>query len=252
MAEKQLKEHAEELEKSNEELQNFANVASHDLQEPLRKIEAFSSRLQQRYSDKLEDEGNQYVERMQVAATRMRTLINDLLSYSRLSSNELKREKCDLNKITKGILDDLEIKISETNATINIGELPTIEGSPTLLRQLIQNILTNSLKFQREGVEPVIKITAEIHQSPPPSLKEASKPYCEIVISDNGIGFEQKHADQIFGIFKRLHGRSAYDGTGIGLATCRKVVERHGGTIKAYGTPNVGAEFHIKIPLHPA
>lgn len=249
MSEQRLTEHAEELEKTNAELQNFAYVASHDLQEPLRKIESFGSRLQKRCGDELGESGLQYLERMQDAATRMRTLINDLLTYSRLSSKEVELEWCDLNQIAREVVSDLEINIAETQATVSLDELPLLEASPTQMRQLFQNLFTNALKFTRPDVKPVVQVSARTFNKNPADVPGATRRVCEIVISDNGIGFDAKYADQIFGIFQRLHGRAAYEGTGIGLATCRRVVERHGGTIQAVGTLGEGAAFHIELPM---
>jgi len=248
-AEQRLREHAADLERRNRELQDFAYVASHDLQEPLRKIEAFGDRLQTRYAGDLDESGQLYIERMQSAAGRMRTLIDDLLSYSRVSTREEPVEQCDLNRIAADVVSDLEIAIGENDAQIKIGNLPTVAGTPTHMRQLLQNLISNALKFSREGVQPEVSITGQYISEADPDNPGAERDLCEITVADNGIGFEEKYAQQIFGIFQRLHGRSAYEGTGIGLATCRKIIERHRGTIEAHGVPGEGATFQIRLPV---
>lgn len=250
-AEERLKRHADELEKRNQELQVFAYVASHDLQEPLRKIEAFGGRLKKKYGEQIGPDGQQYLDRMDDAARRMRQLIEDLLAYSRVTDRGGEFESCDLNEILEGVLSDLEIRISETEATIDAEPLPTISAAPILMRQLLQNIIGNSLKFVAEGRNPVTRITSREITLEHPDNPRKSLPGLEIEISDNGIGFEQKYADQIFGIFQRLHGRTEFDGTGIGLATCRRITERHGGEIEAVGRPGEGATFLIRLPFTP-
>lgn len=250
-AEERLKRHADELEKRNQELQVFAYVASHDLQEPLRKIEAFGGRLKKKYSEKIGPDGQQYLDRMDDAARRMRQLIEDLLAYSRVTDRGGEFESCDLNEVLEGVLSDLEIRISETGATIEADPLPTISAAPILMRQLLQNIIGNSLKFLAEDRAPITRIKCRDYRLEHPDNPRKSLPGIEIEIADNGIGFEQKYADQIFGIFQRLHGRTEFDGTGIGLATCRRIVERHGGDVEAVGRPGEGATFLIRLPNKP-
>lgn len=250
-AEERLKRHADELEKRNQELQVFAYVASHDLQEPLRKIEAFGGRLKKKYSDKIGPDGQQYLDRMDDAARRMRQLIEDLLAYSRVTDRGGEFESCDLNIVLEGVLSDLEIRITETEAQIEFDKLPIISAAPILMRQLLQNIIGNSLKFMAEGKQPHTRITCKKCRLPHPDNPRKSLKAIEIEITDNGIGFEQKYADQIFGIFQRLHGRTEFDGTGIGLATCRRIVEGHGGEIEAVGRPGEGATFLIRLPVTP-
>lgn len=252
IAELRLREHANELESRNKELQNFAYVASHDLQEPLRKIEAFSDRLTRRCSAELGDDGLQYLGRMQNAAGRMRLLIDDLLAYSRVATKEAKFGACDLNELIAGVLDDLEVRIDETQCAFEIDDMPVIDASIIQMRQLFQNLISNSLKFIKPDVKPVITIKVEPFKETDSFNPGLTIDMIKIVLQDNGIGFEQKYADQIFGIFQRLHGRSSYEGTGIGLATCRRIAERHNGRIDAFGVPDEGARFEIALPVRRA
>jgi len=239
-------EYTRKLERSNRELVDFAYVASHDLQEPLRKIEAFGDRLVRKYLDVLPEEGQMFVNRMQSAASRMRQLINDLLSYSRVTTAAAPFVKVSLKDVLSGVLSDLQIRIEETSATIDIGDLPTIEADAMQMRQLFQNLIGNALKFRRKDVTPSVKITAQVTTSHDLLLEG---PAAVITIADNGIGFDQQFKEQIFVIFQRLHSRTEYEGTGIGLATCRKIVERHVGHIDAVGRPGEGSTFIITLPL---
>ncbi len=242
-----LQAHAHRLEISNRELQEFAYVASHDLQEPLRKIEAFSDRLIRKYGKTLPEDGQMFIDRMQNAAGRMRQLITALLSYSRISTKTHEFDQVDLEAALKDVMSDLSVRIEEVKGEIKHTPLPSIEADPTQVRQLFQNLLSNALKFHKPGVAPLISISAVVQPSPMP----IDHPTGQIVltIQDNGIGFDNAYKDQIFKIFQRLHGRLEYDGTGIGLATCRKIVDRHGGTIDADGTPGVGTKFTIVLPV---
>lgn len=246
-SEKRLEEHADELEIRNQELQNFAHIASHDLQEPLRKIEAFGGRLRRKYQDSVGDDGVMYMERMEDAAKRMRQLIEDLLSYSRIRTRGESFEPCDLNKVMENVLSDLEIRLDETGAVIEVCDMPEIHGSEVQMHQLLLNLVSNALKFSREDVAPKVTIAVTTQEIADPEVPGTYHPYLEIEIKDNGIGFEQKYAEQIFGIFQRLHGRTEFEGTGIGLATCLKIAERHGGTIEAFGEPGVGATFKVTL-----
>lgn len=236
-----------QLEKSNKELEEFAYIASHDLQEPLRKVRAFGDRLNQKYGDILAGQGKEYLDRMQNAAGRMQVLIQSLLEYSRITSKAQKFEPVNLETVVEEVLSDLEIRLEQVKGQVEVGDLPVIHGDPVQMRQLFQNLIGNALKFHREGVTPFIRITGKVLQE----AGEASLPvrYCEIRVADNGIGFDQKYVDRIFGIFQRLHGRTEYEGTGIGLSVCRKIVERHGGTIIAESSPDAGATFIIKLPI---
>ena len=242
----ELRRHARKLEESNRELEEFAYVASHDLQEPLRKIETFGDRLQSKYGEELPDTGKEYISRMQNATGRMRQLINDLLSYSRVTTKAKPFEMIDLSQHIDGVCSDLQMRIEETEAEVNYEGLPSIAADPTQLRMLLQNLIGNALKFQRPDVKPVVTITADILTGDA-SIGQADR--CQLIIADNGIGFNNKYKAQIFTIFQRLHGRNEYEGTGIGLATCRKIVERHNGIIDAEGVEDEGAKFIITMPV---
>ena len=242
-----LQAHAQRLEISNRELQEFAYVASHDLQEPLRKIEAFSDRLIRKYGKTLPEDGQMFVDRMQNAAGRMRQLITALLSYSRVTTKTNELAKVDLNLALKEVLSDLQIRIEEAKAEVRFGELPVIEADPTQIRQLLQNLLSNALKFRKADQTPVIEVAASTRPSSMPL--DFPQGEIELTIRDNGIGFDNAYKDQIFKIFQRLHGRMEYEGTGIGLATCRKIVDRHSGTIDADGRPGIGTTFTVVLPV---
>jgi signal transduction histidine kinase len=248
LAEEALRDYAARLERSNRELQDFASIASHDLQEPLRKIEAFGDRLVARCGAELSEAGRLYVERMQDAAGRMRLLINDLLTYSRVTTTARPFAPVDLGRIAREVMSDLQVAIEQADARIVLGDLPVIEADATQMRQLLQNLLSNALKFRREGRVPEVRLTARLFTPDRPEHRAAAPLLCEISVADNGIGFKQVYADRILGIFQRLHGRSEYPGTGIGLATCRKILERHGGTIVAFGRPGEGATFVCTLP----
>ena len=249
--EEALARKAAELARSNAELEQFAYVASHDLQEPLRKIQAFGDRLKSKCDAVQLQEGRDYLERMQNAAARMQTLINDLLTFSRIISATQPFVPVDLAAVTKEVLTDLELRIEQTKAHIEVGPLPTIEADPLQMRQLLQNLVGNGLKFQPAKSQPVIKITGQIVKSPFAGGPEGSPDdeVCELVVQDNGIGFDEKYSDKIFAMFQRLHGRSEYEGTGVGLAVCRRITDRHGGTINARSTPGQGASFIATLPV---
>ncbi len=238
LAQERLKETAEELKRSNEELERFASVASHDLQEPLRKIQAFGDRLQAKCGDVLSEQGRDYLERMQNAAARMRTLINDLLTFSRVTTRGQPFSPVDLAQVAREVLSDLEVRIGQTGARVDVGDLPTVDADSTQMRQLFQNLIGNALKFQLEGKTPHVQIRA---------VRRDADAMWEITVQDNGIGFDAKHAERIFGIFQRLHGRGEYEGTGIGLAVCEKIIARHGGAIEARGVPGEGATFVVSL-----
>lgn len=235
-----IQRHSQELARSNQDLQDFAYAASHDLQEPLRKIQAFGDRLQARYADQLDARGLDYLQRMQQAATRMQTLIVDLLAYSRVTTQARPFMPVDLNQVLTAVLTDLDMRLEETKATIQLDPLPTIDADSTQMAQLFLNLLSNALKFTAPDRPPVI----HIHSQP------ADRNYYTIMISDNGIGFDEKYLDRIFGVFQRLHGREEYSGTGVGLAICQKIVKRHNGHITAQSTPGAGATFIITLPAY--
>ncbi|CAN5241175.1 hypothetical protein BH09BAC1_BH09BAC1_03230 [soil metagenome] len=247
-----LKRRAIELESINKELELFAYAASHDLQEPLRKLRAFGDRLNQKYADKLDDQGRDYLSRMDSASTRMQILIDDLLAYSRLSRNKDEMQPIDLNVLIEEVLSDLEQVITEKGINIERDNLPTVIAVPGQLRQLFQNLLSNAFKFTKEGVAPKVTISCTTAKGRDLVWKddlETLSKYYVIVVKDNGIGFEQQYAEKIFSMFQRLHGRSDYPGTGIGLALCKKIVENHEGIIRATGTENEGAIFTIVLPV---
>lgn len=246
--EQELKNKITDLQKSNDELEQYAYVASHDLQEPLRKIRSFGSYLQDTQSNKLDEKGQQLLDKIMSAADRMSLLIKDILSYSSLKKKS-DFIPVDLNEIVKTVQQDLDLLIIQKNAIVKCEVLPTIEAVPLQMTQLFYNLLTNSLKFAKENEPPLIKIACT-QLSPGEKKSSFSKQmnYYEIVLSDNGIGFDQAHADQIFGLFKRLNNRQVYPGTGIGLSLCKKVVENHNGEIYATGKEGDGASFHIFLP----
>lgn len=237
-AEEKLQHTLDELKRSNRELEEFAYVASHDLQEPLRKVMTFGDRLKTKYSEHLDDKGRDYIDRMQNAAERMQSLINDLLSYSRVTSKAKPFERVDLNTVAKEVIEDLEVRIKPDIDRIDIVELPVIEADPRQMHQLFHNLLSNALKFRRPGAPSIVKVACTM-----------TSDTCNIEVSDNGVGFDEKHADSIFGIFKRLHSRSEYEGTGVGLAICKKIAERHNGNIVASSPPGQGAIFNVTLPV---
>ena len=239
-----------ELQKMNKELESFAYISSHDLQEPLRKIQTFALYLLEKEEKNLSETGKDFFGRIQKSAQRMQTLIQDLLAYSRNNSTERKLEKTDLNKIMAEVIDDLKEELKEKNATIEVNQLSTADVIPFQFRQLMYNLISNSLKFSIPEILPHIKIECEIadgnkfnHEKLSPQHK-----YCHIKVSDNGIGFAQKYSEQIFELFQRLHGRNEYHGTGIGLSIVRKIVDNHKGIIDANGELNKGATFDIYFP----
>ena len=242
--EETLAQKAAELTRSNAELEQFAFVASHDLQEPLRKIQAFGDRLKVKCEGTQSGEVKDYLDRMQNAAARMRTLINDLLAFSRVIRSSEPFVQVDLAVVTREVLSDLEVRVERTGAKIEAGLLPTIEADPMQMRQLLLNLISNALKFQPPGGTPVIKLTSRL-------LNAASgEPLCELSVQDNGIGFDEKYLDKIFAVFQRLHGRTEYEGTGVGLAVCRRIVDRHHGSIVAHSRPGEGATFLVTLPVH--
>ncbi|NQZ09160.1 MAG: hypothetical protein HRT35_18540 [Algicola sp.] len=226
------------LTQSNAELEKFAYIASHDLQEPLRKIQAFGDRLHKRLENIDDEKAIDYIDRMQKSSTRLRSLIDDLLKFSRVGSEEYTFKDTNLNEVLKNVIDDLHISIVEKSAQINIAELPTILGESKILYQVFLNILSNGLKFTKADQAPIITISCQ-------QVLKANTKYWQIKIQDNGIGFEQQYADKIFEVFQRLHGRSQYAGTGIGLAICKKIVEKHNGLIYVESELDKGACFVV-------
>lgn len=243
-AEERAEMAAVELRRSNAELEKFAYVASHDLQEPLRKIQAFGDRLRTKFREQLAEQGKDFVDRMLASATRMRRLIEDLLSFSRITTKQQPFSQVDLNEVAAGVLSDLEHAITHSQGRVEIGPLPTIEADPVQMRQLFQNLIANGLKFRKPDTPPVVRVTAKVESSP-------SGPVCRLSFADNGIGFDEIYTDRIFELFQRLHGRNEYEGTGIGLAVCRKIIERHGGTITTQSRPGEGATFTVTLAKGP-
>ena len=249
-AEQELKIYAAKLLQSNRELEDFGRVASHDLQEPLRKIQAFGDRLKVKCGEALSDQGRDYLERMQQAASRMQTLINDLLTFSRVTTKAQPFVPVNLTLVAQEVLADLEVRIEQTSGCVEVGSLPTIEAEPTQMRQLLQNILGNALKFHRNDQAPGVKLYSQSQGSQQDCVIYSSgEQLCQIVVEDNGIGFDEKYLDRIFTVFQRLHGRTEYAGSGVGLAVCRRIAERHGGSITAKSIPGQGATFFITLPL---
>jgi signal transduction histidine kinase len=251
--ESQLQQFTAELQRSNQDLEQFAYVASHDLQEPLRKIRAFGDRLTAKYQTILEDQGSDYVARMQSAAARMQILIEELLSFSRVSRPGIFSENLDVNEIVAEIKDDLETQIRREQATLVLGKLPNIRGERSQIKRLLQNLISNSIKFHKAGTGSRVEVTGSVVRGgdaqnefnvPMPKLK-----YARIEVKDDGIGFDEKYNEKIFTIFQRLHGRTEYEGTGIGLAICRKIVANHGGLITARSAENKGSVFIVILPI---
>jgi PAS domain S-box-containing protein len=230
-----------ELQQSNADLQKFAHVASHDLSEPVRKIHMLADRLKEEDGDKLSENGRFYVERINSAADRMSNMIEGVLEYSVLTNLEQSSEIIDLGDVIKKIEEDLEIVIQQKQVKLEYNELPVLEGVPTLIYQLFYNLIKNSVKFSRTDTTPVITITAE-------TFIKGNNLFHKIVVADNGIGFSNEEAERIFSSFTRLHSKDKYEGTGLGLALCRNITERHGGTITAAGEKGKGAVFTITLP----
>jgi PAS domain S-box-containing protein len=238
------------LENSNHDLQQFASVASHDLQEPLRKIQIYSNFLLEKHSIEFTPPAKRYLDKIITSSERMRLLIQDILSFSRLSENDNSFELTDLNLLTNDLLKDFELMIEEKNAKVTVGELPTIEVNPGQMRQVFQNILSNALKFSRTEAAPEISVTGKrICDNNYKSEAQADGPYACIHIKDNGIGFDEKYVENVFTLFKRLHTKDKYEGTGIGLAITKRIIEKHNGHILAHSTEGAGAEFIIVLPV---
>jgi PAS domain S-box-containing protein len=244
LAELTLQKQAKELARSNSELEQFAYVASHDLQEPLRKIQAFGDRLKIKCADSLSEDGRDYLGRMQNAAARMQTLIHDLLALSRVATHPQPFAAVDLHAVAWDVVSDLESRIEQMGGRVELGALPAVMADRLQMSQLLQNLIGNALKFHKPGQRPVVQVHAE--------AVAGETPLCRLVVEDNGIGFDEKYQERIFQVFQRLHGRNEYEGSGIGLAICRKIAERHGGSITAESKPGMGAKFIVMLPCLPA
>ena len=240
-AENALNNILEELQRSNRDLEEFASIASHDLKEPLRKVTAFGERLKKHYGDLLGERGNDYLERMRSAAVRMQTLIDSLLILSRVTSKARPFQPVDLNGICAEVLRDLEIRIEQSVGKVNIAPLPTLPADPLQMRQLFQNLISNALKFHHPGRPPQVNISWTEESG-------ENGDFYEIRVKDSGIGFDNQYLERIFKPFQRLHTRSAYEGTGMGLAVCRRIVERHNGSLIAESQPDIGSTFLIQLP----
>jgi two-component system CheB/CheR fusion protein len=242
-----------ELQHSNKNLEQFAYIASHDMQEPLRKIRTYSSILQSRNKKDLPDGVTEMLTKIETSAERMSNLIKEVLNFSRILHHSGETfEKTDLNEIISEVLNDFDLLINDKHAVIHLERLPVIEAIPVQITQLFYNLVSNSLKFTKKGTDPIITISSKIVEGNDLGELTTLDPklsYCEITISDNGIGFDQKYADQIFLIFHRLHGRDQYTGTGIGLALCKTIVVNHNGEIFSVSHKNDGASFTIILPL---
>jgi light-regulated signal transduction histidine kinase (bacteriophytochrome) len=231
-----LQESNARLQATNDGLREFAYAASHDLQEPLRTVQSFAGLLERKYGDAFDDKGRYWLQVMVDGIQRMRVLIDDLLAYSRVGSNDV-RESVDTRALVTTLLDDMRASIAEAGAEIHVGDLPRVVASELELKQVFQNLISNGLKFRRPGVTPRVRIAAA-----------PADPGWSFTVADNGIGIDPAHYERIFGMFQRLHTREQYPGTGIGLALVKKIIERHGGTITVQSTPGEGTEFRFTIP----
>jgi signal transduction histidine kinase len=245
---------AEELARSNSELEQFASVASHDLQEPLRKIRMYCGRLPKRFGEGLPEEAASDLTRMASAAERMQRLIDDLLSFARVTSRKREFEAIDLGELAREVVGDLEARINELGAQVEIAALPIVSGDRAQMSQLLQNLISNALKFHRDGVPPLVRVRAQVAPAQAPRFAGESTAgnRCLITVEDNGIGFDPKYAERVFSAFERLHSRADYDGTGIGLSIARKIAWRHRGELTATSTPDVGSTFTLTLPLTQA
>jgi light-regulated signal transduction histidine kinase (bacteriophytochrome) len=236
-AEKRLRASAAELERSNRELEQFAYVASHDLQEPLRMVASYTQLLARRYQGKLDADADEFIEFAVEGARRMQELINDLLTYSRVGSRALELRSVEANRIVDRVIGDLGGAIRDSRASVTRDDLPTVQADPTQLEQLFQNLIANAIKFRRSDVAPQVHVSAK-----------RTRAAWSFEVRDNGIGIEQPYLERIFVLFQRLHSRAEYPGTGIGLAICKRIVERHGGMMTVRSQPGQGTVFEFTLP----
>jgi signal transduction histidine kinase len=245
---KQLLENIDQLEAKNKELDCFAYMASHDLQEPLRKIRIFSDRVSSKYGHELDGESKLYIDKIQSACSRMQNLINDIFTLSKISNTKEEMLDANMNQLLEEVIAEMDMMIHETNAKIIVDKIPDLQVNKSLIKRLFQNLITNSIKYAQKNLAPVIRISCKMETV---QLSNKSKPtkFCRIYLQDNGIGFDQQYAEQIFTMFKRLHANTEYEGTGIGLAICKKIVEEHQGFISAKSEIGVGTTFTISLPV---
>lgn len=250
---RQLLENIASLEQANKDLDRFAFMASHDLQEPLRKIRMFSDRLALRYNDMMDDDARTNIQRIHKAAERMQNLITDILTFSKISVDNAAFIDADMNALISEVLVDLDEEIKSKNGRVIVDDLPKLTVNPSLMKPLFHNLIGNALKYSKKDTSPVVKITSEISAQLNGKTAHGTSPkYCRIYVQDNGIGFDQKYAEEIFGMFKRLHHNSEFQGTGIGLALCKKIVEQHKGYISARSKINEGSTFIVSLPVQHA
>ncbi len=247
---RQLLENIASLESANKDLDRFAFMASHDLQEPLRKIRMFSDRLFLKYREVLDGDGKTNIHRIQKAAERMQNLITDILTFSKISVDKPAFVDSDMNSLIGEILVEMDEELKDKKANVIVEKLPSLCVNPSLMKPLFHNLIGNALKYRKKEIEPTIKITSDTTALLNGKTKELNTRYCRILVEDNGIGFDQKYAEEIFGMFKRLHHNTEFEGTGIGLALCKKIVEQHKGFISARSKINEGSTFIVSIPLH--
>jgi len=240
--EERVARRTEELEARNRELQEFAYVVTHDLREPLRKVQTLTDYVVSRYGGRLGEDGRAHLARIPAATHRMAALVEDLLNYFRVSTRERETGPVALDRLVYEVIRDLDTRLEETGGRVTTADLPTVEGDAVMLRQLLQNLVSNAVKFHRPGVPPEVAVEGRVDA-------EGPAPMLHLEVRDNGIGFAAEHADRIFAPFQRLHTREAYDGTGIGLTICRRIAERSGGTITAESTPGEGTTFIVRLPL---
>jgi two-component system sensor kinase FixL len=252
-AEEVTRKYAATLERSNRELEGFASIASHDLQEPLRKICAFGDRLSTGAGATLDERSREYLARILDASKRMQRLLDGLLDYSRVSGKpDAAFRRVDVGRVAREVMVDLESHVERVGASVELGELPTIDADPMQIRQLLQNLIANALKFHKPGLKPHIKVWSK--RLPARGILDGTHTRSpmgdrwQVAVEDDGIGFDEKYSERIFGMLQRLHGRAEYDGTGMGLAICRRIVERHDGELVARSTPGNGATFIATLP----
>ncbi len=235
----ELQRKSDELARSNRELEQFASMAAHDLQEPLRKIITFGERIDAQNRPNFTNEEKEYILKMRHAANRMRKLIDDLLALARIGNQPTQFQKVDLNEIIGDVIKDLDLRIIQSGGHVETGSFPVIQADPVQMRQLFQNLVSNALKFKKPNEPPHVKISSRV----------ADENLLEIQVKDNGIGFDEKYLSRVFKPFERLHGKAQYEGTGLGIPICQKIAQRHGGELKAKSSPGRGATFIVKLPI---